>query len=65
MPLIVQPVIRQLQRAMEDNGLILARNSVGRNQLAAKEAAGQIPLVAPIQSWILRGGTYTSPISGA
>ena len=64
MPIIIQPKIRQLQKAMENNHLIQARNSVSDTQARAKESGG-VKIVAPITFWILRGSKYTSPLSGA
>lgn len=64
MPIVVQPILRQLQKAMESNGLIQARNSVERNQFATDEGNGKA-LVSGIEFWVLRGTVYTSPISGA
>lgn len=64
MPLFVQPILRQLQRSMELNGLIQTRNSVGRDLLADKEATG-FKEVTGIEFWVLRNTKYTAPVSGA
>jgi len=64
MPTIVQPQLRQLQRAMESNGLIQSRNGVERNQVVVKETAGR-PEVYTKGFWILRGTKYTEFITGA
>jgi hypothetical protein len=64
MPLVLQPILRQRQKARENNGLIQARDTVTVTQIKAAEAGGRFKDQTPAFV-ILRGTKYSFPLSGA
>lgn len=60
MPLFVQPVLRFLGYAQEQNGLIQTRNSTEYTQTKARETAETLPKTTPKGSIVLRGSVYTA-----
>lgn len=58
MPMVIQPCIRARETAMESNGLIQTRNSVGVTVRLAQEAAGTQLKVVPKEFFVFRGTKY-------
>lgn len=62
MPIHMHPVFRQLETALESEGLIVTLDSAGYTVLVAQESAGVRPPkpVPPGYAWITRGTKHTA-----